>query len=59
MKNMKKEKSSNDIYRRVEAMYYTDKTTAEIARECGISKIAALEILQKVFAKNEMRKGSY
>lgn len=55
---MIKSKYPEGLYKRVEAMYYTDKSVQEIARECRIEKVTALEIMQHIFAKNQERRKS-
>lgn len=56
--NMKKSKYPEGLYKRVEAMYYTDRSASEIARECGIEKMDALNMLQHIFAKNQEKRKS-
>ena len=48
-----KRDDNNDVYRKVEAMYRRGCSTEEIINDLKLSKIKALDIIQKIFAMDK------
>lgn len=50
------EKNHDTIYRKVQAMYFTDKTIDEIVRELRLPKMDVLDMMQTIQARHMMKK---
>ena len=51
-----RERKNEGIYRVVEAMYHKGYTYDEVAGQTGLSGVEVLDIYQKVFAIEELRR---
>ena len=53
---MRENRKNEGIYRVVEAMYHKGYTYDEVAGQTGLSSVEVLDIFQKVFAIEELRR---